>query len=300
MTKLEKVVRDLAMRGGSIGTYYSDSDQLMVIASYKEGKLHGDHIIYYRNGVIQTLTPYVKGKIEGCRKDFREDGSLWIECDYRCGKEVEKRVYENDKIIKVFNYKRGKFVGGFDYKTNEEIPVVENTYRKKTEEEEHQEFLASILVNGKYQPRNNKELKTLCKDTKISLKDIDTSLLSDFSFAFMDSKRTNEEFAGIEDWDLSNAKNIEGMFFSATHFNRDISSWNVSGIKNFSQVFFNASSFSQSLEKWDMSSAEDLSLMFCLADSYTHSLDNWKVPNLKKSFYLFGKDEARALPSWAV
>lgn len=69
-----------------------------------------------------------------------------------------------------------------------------------------------MTTNKKYQPKTREELKKLCDDLSIHLGDIDTSLITDMSALFLCSDRDFEDFAGIEDWDISNVKNMNQMF----------------------------------------------------------------------------------------
>ena len=54
-------------------------------------------------------------------------------------------------------------------------------------------------------------------------------------------------FCSIEDWDVSNVKDMSGMFEGATLFNGDISKWRVSKVENMKDMFRNARSFKQKL-----------------------------------------------------
>ena len=77
----------------------------------------------------------------------------------------------------------------------------------------------------KYKPTSKAELQKLVDDLSINLGDIDTSKITDMSYLFCYTSRT--DFSGIEKWDVSNVTNMEGMFEKATSFNQDISDWDV-------------------------------------------------------------------------
>ena len=62
----------------------------------------------------------------------------------------------------------------------------------------------------KYKPETKKELKKLVFTDGIKLCYIDTSLITDMSELFHKSKR--KDFEGIEDWDVSNVKDM-GLCF---------------------------------------------------------------------------------------
>lgn len=79
---------------------------------------------------------------------------------------------------------------------------------------------------AKYNPKSKDELVELISDESVNLGDIDTSAITDMSYLFNDSKRT--DFSGIEKWDTSSVEDMSYMFSGAKHFNSDISGWNVS------------------------------------------------------------------------
>lgn len=161
-----------------------------------------------------------------------------------------------------------------------------------------------------YKPENKTELQTLVNDENINLGNIDTSLISDMSELFKNSKR--KDFNGIETWnvsnvkdmsfmfanciyfnqplykwDTSNAENMSNMFNKASSFNQNINSWNVSNVKNMNSLFRNARSFNQPLNKWNTSNTESMNYMFDGAYLFNQDLNNWNVDKVKYMFFLF-------------
>ena len=102
----------------------------------------------------------------------------------------------------------------------------------------------------KYKPNTRAELKKLVNDESIYLGDIDTSLITDMSFLFGNSKR--KDFSGIEKWNVSGVLDMSGMFYEARSFNQPLDKWDVSKVENMAYMFYEAKSFNQSLEKWDV------------------------------------------------
>jgi len=49
---------------------------------YVDGRRHGMHIVYRKDGSKQRELPYINGKIEGKVKTYREDGSKWMEQEF--------------------------------------------------------------------------------------------------------------------------------------------------------------------------------------------------------------------------
>ena len=88
----------------------------------------------------------------------------------------------------------------------------------------------------KYKPETKEELKNLVFTKGIKLSDVDTSLITDMSYLFHESKR--KDFEGIEDWDVSNVEDMSYMFAymsydsyenrSKAKFNHNLNNWNVS------------------------------------------------------------------------
>ena len=108
----------------------------------------------------------------------------------------------------------------------------------------------NLIRKAKFFPETKEELKALCDDLSVYLGVIDTSRITDMSYLFKDSQRTNIRFRGIEKWDVSKVENMNGMFNAASNFNRDISNWDVSNVTDMTAMFENAEKFNQSLDTW--------------------------------------------------
>lgn len=98
----------------------------------------------------------------------------------------------------------------------------------------------------KYKPQNKEQLKKLVDDESIYLGDIDTSLITDMSYLFADSKR--EDFSGIEKWDVSNVKNMRGMFSDVKNFNHPLNLWDVSSLQDMTNMFLGAKSLKHKID----------------------------------------------------
>ena len=131
---------------------------------------------------------------------------------------------------------------------------------------------------SKYKPKTNDELKKLIDDENISLADIDTSLITDMSFLFKESKRKN--FDGIENWNTSNVHDMIGMFKDAHYFNNDLNNWDTSNLKKISYMFFNASAFNKYPDKWNLDNIKEA------YDVFNNDIDINKLPlNLRINLY---------------
>ncbi|MBR6612532.1 MAG: BspA family leucine-rich repeat surface protein [Campylobacter sp.] len=140
-------------------------------------------------------------------------------------------------------------------KTKEElraelVTIMQNRISQKT----------SNPTEYKYHPKNNQELRKLVSDENVKLSEIDISEVSDFSYLFKDSQRS--DFSGIEKWDVSHVTNMRGMFTNATNFNQPLNDWDVSNVTDISYMFYDATSFNQSLDNWNVSNVKNMKNMF--------------------------------------
>ena len=121
----------------------------------------------------------------------------------------------------------------------------------------------------KHCPRTRNELKKLVDKDSINLADICTCCIDDMSYVFANS--TRQDFSGLETWCISNVKDMQGMFYNATHFNYDINSWNVSNVTNMKEMFLNCENL-QTLDVrgFDTKNVTNMESMF------------WNCKNLQK------------------
>ncbi|WP_180381552.1 BspA family leucine-rich repeat surface protein, partial [Campylobacter devanensis] len=152
----------------------------------------------------------------------------------------------------------------------------------------------------KYHPKTKEELKELVSHEAVKLSEIDISEVSDFSYLFKDSQRS--DFSGIEDWDVSHVTNMSGMFYGATSFNQPLNDWDVSKVKNMSHMFYRAISFNQPLDNWDVSHVTNMSGMFYGAVNFNSDISSWDVSNVTNMSYMFYDATSfnQSLDNWDV
>ncbi|MEI0557534.1 BspA family leucine-rich repeat surface protein [Brachyspira intermedia] len=137
----------------------------------------------------------------------------------------------------------------------------------------------------KYKPQTKEELRILIQDESIYLGDIDTSLITDMSELFQNSKRVN--FEGLETWNISNVVNMSSMFELAENFNYNINSWDVSKVENMSKMFWECKKFNQPLNKWNISNVNNVQSMFGNCSIFNQNIENWNTSNIKIFSFMF-------------
>ncbi|EKB8785888.1 BspA family leucine-rich repeat surface protein [Campylobacter jejuni] len=111
-----------------------------------------------------------------------------------------------------------------------------------------------IIKKYKYTPKTKEELQALVKDESIYLGDIDTSEITDMSYLFTGSTRTN--FSGIEKWNTGKVKTMRSMFECNKFFNEDIGAWDVGDVRDMAWMFLGCENFNQPLNGWDVRNVE--------------------------------------------
>ncbi|MBO5567087.1 MAG: DUF285 domain-containing protein [Succinivibrio sp.] len=149
---------------------------------------------------------------------------------------------------------------------------------------------------------NLKELKAFCDNPANSLEDVVIGkTITSLKGLFRLSSRTNEEFKGIEKWDVSKVTDMKGMF-AFSMFNRDISGWDVSRVSDMSSIFMDCESFNQPIGSWDVSHVTDMSLMFYGCKSFNGDLSQWDVSQVEdmNSMFLSAKTFNQPLEKWDI
>ena len=83
----------------------------------------------------------------------------------------------------------------------------------------------------------------------------------DFSNLFRDFYKV-KHIIGLENWDVSNVKNMSGMFWGCKKFNSDLSKWDVSNVENMYNMFVCCEKFNSNLSKWNVSIVKNMAGMF--------------------------------------
>ena len=108
----------------------------------------------------------------------------------------------------------------------------------------------------------------------------------DFSHIFKDFYKV-KHIIGLENWDVSEVTNMNGMFSGCTRFNSDLSKWDVSNVKDMRSMFSDCRNFNSDLSNWDVSNVEDMRFMFRSCDNFNSDLSKWNVFNVKNMRFMF-------------
>ena len=152
--------------------------------------------------------------------------------------------------------------------------------------------------DGKFVPKNRKQLDKLVKDESIHLGDIDVSNINDFSKLFSYSFR--KDFSGIEKWDVSHVIAMNSMFLGAKYFNEPIGHWDVSKVVDMEKMFSGCINFNQDISRWNVSNVVSMSEMFNDCEKFNQRLDKWDVRNVRDFWRMFHNAKAfnKDLNSW--
>ena len=110
---------------------------------------------------------------------------------------------------------------------------------------------------------------------------------------------------GLEDWDVSEVTNMNGMFSDCRNFNSDLSNWDVSNVKSMRRMFSNCKNFNCDLSKWNVSNVEDMGFMFTGCKKFNSDLSKWNVSNVEDMGFMFlscdnFNSDGKSLNNWDV
>jgi surface protein len=166
--------------------------------------------------------------------------------------------------------------------------VVRNSIKCENEpvgSEINVEGISYLVVDNTSIKNNLNRAETLC-----------TSKVIDMSYLFLDSYFNGD----ISKWDVSNVKNMTGMFYGTNNFNQNLNSWDVSNVTNMSQMFYGAKNFNQPLNNWNTSKVTNMSYMFASTLVFNQNINNWDTSNVTDLRYMFrvAKEFNQPLNNW--
>ena len=130
----------------------------------------------------------------------------------------------------------------------------------------------------------------------IGLEDWDVSNVKDMRCMFYNCKYFN---SNLSKWDVSNVQNMPSMFEGCRKFNSDLSKWDVSRVENMSNMFEGCKNFNSDLSKWDVSLVKNMNYMFYDCGNFNSDLSKWDVSNVEEMIGMFdGCKYLKQIPSW--
>ena len=167
-------------------------------------------------------------------------------------------------------------LNGNNYETNNTYKYSMKNIKNYINEKLH------VTTNSFYscQPKTKDELKEIIiqriqeDGPECDLNDIDVSKITDMSDLFnaytyvdinglLHGNKIFRNFNGdISQWDVSNVKNMEAMFYHCVKFNCDISKWDVSNVNNIDYMFSMCMNFKQNINDWDVSNVKSMAGVF--------------------------------------
>lgn len=89
--------------------------------------------------------------------------------------------------------------------------------------------------------------------------------------------------SSINNWNMSNANTLQGMFDLAKAFNQPIGNWNISKVTNINFMFRDAWAFNQPLNSWNTSNVQQLRYTFNNARAFNQPIGNWNTSKVNDS-----------------
>ena len=112
--------------------YHENSEVIMTIENYKNGKLTGVRKVFYPNGVLAEEANYFNGVKDGSYKSYAENSVLLENSIYKNGQYEGQAIFKNASNIEVGKgkFRNGKKVGIWTYNNGGTL-TTENMDKKK-------------------------------------------------------------------------------------------------------------------------------------------------------------------------
>lgn len=97
---------------GILVGYFNKDQGMKCTMTYIEGLLHGERILYYKNGMIKSRETYAEGRKNGPTYHYYDTGQLMSKINYVAGKKNGEKIHyqKNGDIKSRTTYKNGKKV----------------------------------------------------------------------------------------------------------------------------------------------------------------------------------------------
>ena len=91
----------------------------------------------------------------------------------------------------------------------------------------------------------------------------------------------------LSEWDVSNVKYIDGIFWGTAFFNSDITNWKLTSTISLDNMFYKNNHYKQDLSKLDVSHIKSMQAMFA-ESSYNGDISGWNVNKCFNTGSTFG------------
>ena len=145
------------------------------------------------------------------------------------------------------------------------------------------------------------------KDKPVDFNDVDVSNVDSFYNKDTHNGIFNEtkfEYIDISDWNVSNVKNMVGMFYKCKQLKSvgDLSNWDVSNVEDMTTMFFDCKQLKSvgDLSKWNILHVKYMSYMFnnCEQLKSVGDLSNWNVSKVNYMNDMFYNSGIINIPKW--
>ena len=109
-----------------------------------------------------------------------------------------------------------------------------------------------------------------------NLKFWNTKSVIDLTYAFSETNFNGD----ISNWDVSNVKKMNGLFYGNLTFNQPIGNWDVSNVTEMSGMFLN-SNFNQPIGNWNVGRVTRMTNMFWGNMKFNQPIGDWNVSNVQ-------------------
>jgi surface protein len=135
------------------------------------------------------------------------------------------------------------------------------------------EYLSTKVVKPTIIKATDETIKKIVKDEldrlghDADLNHIDVSKVTNMNSLFSCykddlGKKYKDLNPDISKWDVSNAENMQYMFYGNENFNKDISGWDVSKVENMEWMFYFCEKFDCDISGWDVKKVKYKDFMF--------------------------------------
>ena len=111
-----------------------------------------------------------------------------------------------------------------------------------------------------------------------TLNEWDVSNVTDMNGLFSQKNTFNEE---LNNWNVSNVTDMSYMFNVCENFNKPLNNWNVSNVTDMQNMFNNCKKFNKPLFNLSLGNkVTNMSTMFNFCSNFNQPLNNWNVSNV--------------------